>query len=96
MGMTAEPTTPHTVSLDEYLRTSYKPACEYIGGVLRQKSMPTLNHARMQRQIIKLVEASSSACEALPEVTVRVRPDKFLVPDVVVGKPGSMRSPYPT
>jgi hypothetical protein len=79
----------------EYLRTSYKPACDYIGGMLRPKSMPTLNHARVQRHVIKLVEALSPVCEALPEVTVRVRADRFLVPDVVVGRTGSMRSPYP-
>ena len=33
------------ISLDEYLRTSYKPACEYIDGMLRQKPMPTKLHA---------------------------------------------------
>lgn len=33
------------VPLEEYLKRSGKPACEYIDGVLRQRPMPNKLHA---------------------------------------------------
>ena len=34
--------------VDEYLRTSYKPACEYIDGELRPKAMGTKKHGKLR------------------------------------------------
>ncbi len=83
-------TTP--VSVEEYLKLSCKPACEYLDGVLRQKSMPTLKHSKAQYRSISLVAAHGY--EALPELTVRLSATKWLVPDVAVGR--KLEDPYPT
>ena len=84
------------VPLEEYLRTSYKPACDYIDGVLRQKAMPTKKHSRLQFRISKLVDRDWPYYEALPELALRIRTGKFLVPDVAVMERNAEGDPYPT
>ncbi|MBM3767661.1 MAG: Uma2 family endonuclease [Acidobacteria bacterium] len=83
------------VSVDEYLRTSYKPACEYRDGVLTQKTMPTRKHSKLQFRVNKLIDANFPGFEAGPEITVRLRPDRYLVPDVAVQRIESLQDPYP-
>lgn len=83
------------VSVEEYLRTSYKPACEYIDGVLRQKPMPTRKHGIIQRHLGTLASANGDY-EAATELTVRVREGKYLVPDIGVQARNAIQDPYPT
>jgi Uma2 family endonuclease len=80
---------------EEYLRTTYKPACDYIDGVLRQKSMPTYKHGRTQGRIMTLVNASGAGFEAVVELTCWVRKGKYLVPDVAVQHAEESQNPYP-
>jgi Uma2 family endonuclease len=80
------------ISVDEYLRRTEKPNCEYIDGVLHPKPMPTTLHARIQKKLMLLLEGQG--IEALAEVTVRLSATKFLVPDVVAAQ--HIQSPYPT
>lgn len=80
------------ISLDEYLRTSYKPACEYIDGVLRQKPMPTKLHAWIEFMLVTLLRRQG--VDALAEVTVRLTQTKFLIPDVIAD--ARIAEPYPT
>ena len=84
-----------SVSVEEYLRTTYKPACDYIDGVLRQKPMATWDHGAIQRQLGTLTSARQ-CYEAATELTVRIREGKYLVPDVAVQLRGEIQRPYPT
>ncbi|HEY3937250.1 MAG TPA: Uma2 family endonuclease [Bryobacteraceae bacterium] len=84
------------VSVEEYLGTSHKPACEYIDGVLIQKPMPTLDHSFIQSRIIALIAAFFRAYVALPELTVRLREKEWLVPDVAITRRDRLERPYPT
>jgi Uma2 family endonuclease len=70
--------------VEEYLHTSYKPACEYRDGVLTQKPTPTWNHSPIQFRVNYLIEERFSAFAAGPELTVRLREGRYLVPDVAV------------
>ena len=81
-----------SLSVDEYLNKSFKPACEYIEGVLRQKSMPTKLHALIQFLLVKLLR--EQGVEALAEVSVKVSPARFLIPDVIAD--ARIEDPYPT
>ncbi len=83
------------VSVDEYLRTSYKPACEYRDGVLTQKSWPARKHSLVQSQVLKLVD-SFAGFVACPELTMRLRAGRYLVPDVAVLSRDRIQDPYPT
>jgi hypothetical protein len=42
------------ISEQEYLSTTYKPNCEYIDGVLRQKPMATEAHSAIQAELAYL------------------------------------------
>ncbi len=80
------------IPVEEYLRRTEKPNCEYIDGVLYPKPMPTTPHGRMQAILLMLL--NRLGVEALPEITVRLSPTKYLVPDVIAAK--HIQSPYPT
>ena len=84
------------VSVEEYLSTTYKPACDYVDGVLYQKPMATRKHCRIQGQLTHLIIAGFPDFEADPEQTVWIRTGKYLVPDLVVQHCGHIQDPYPT
>jgi Uma2 family endonuclease len=79
------------ISVEEYLRTSYEPNCEYIDGVLRPKATGTKKHSRLQIRLGALPE--QLGYEAGSELTVQVRPGKYLIPDVAADK--HIADPYP-
>lgn len=81
-----------SISVDEYLSSSFKPACEYVDGMLRQKPMPTKLHALVQFLLVTLLR--KQGFEALAEVSVRVSATKFLIPDVLADT--QIEDPYPT
>ena len=84
------------VSEQEYLSTNYKPACDYIDGVLRQKSMGTRKHGVIQARLASLIEAAFSDFEPASEVTVKIRTGKYFVPDLIVQRRDRIQDPYPT
>jgi Uma2 family endonuclease len=88
-------TTSALASEEEYLRTSYKPACDYIDGVLRPKPMPTADHGYIQSRLAELLN-SWQGIKAGTEITVRLREGKFLVPDVLAQRRDRLQGPYPT
>src|SRR5579885_1637266 len=84
------------ISVEEYLRTSYKPGCEYIDGVLRQKSLPTYDHAFVQSRLIALISALYRAYLALPELQCKIREGEYLIPDVAILEASKPQRPSPT
>jgi Uma2 family endonuclease len=84
------------VSVEEYLSTSYKPACDYLDGALRQKPMPTRKHSLLQWRLLQLINLGFPEFLALPELTVRMREGRYLVPDVVAQRRELVQDPYPT
>jgi Uma2 family endonuclease len=79
------------VSVEEYLRHTEKPNCEYHDGVILPKAMPTLAHGRMQLLLLMLL--NKLGLEALPEITVRISPTAYLVPDVIADE--NLHGSYP-
>jgi Uma2 family endonuclease len=80
------------VSVEDYLHRTEKPYCEYVDGVLHPKALPTTPHARAQFMLMTLLD--QQGVEALAEVTVRITPTKYLIPDVIAAP--VIESPYPT
>ena len=78
--------------VDEYLRLTEKPYREYRDGAISQKALSTKFHAIIQRVLMPLLQ--NLGVQAFPELTVRISPTKYLVPDVCVA--GDFRGPYPT
>jgi len=80
------------VSVEDYLRRTEKPYCEYVDGVLYPKPIPTKIHALIQYMLQTLLD--KQGVEALAEVHVRLSPAKYLIPDVIAAP--VIQSPYPT
>ena len=80
------------IPVEEYLRRTEKPNCEYIDGVLYPKPMPTAFHGLLEFFLVEMLRRAG--LQAAPEVTVRLSPTKYLVPDVIAAK--HIQSPYPT
>ena len=80
------------VPVEEYLRYSEKPNCEYREGVLYPKPMPTTFHGLLEFMLVLMLR--KLGLQAAPEVTVRLTPTKYLVPDVIAAT--VLRGPCPT
>jgi Uma2 family endonuclease len=80
------------IPVEEYLRNSGKPNCEYRDGVLYPKPMPTTFHGLLEFMLVAMLR--SLGLQAVPEVTVKLSPNKYLVPDVVAAR--VLQNPYPT
>jgi Uma2 family endonuclease len=79
------------VPVEDYLRYSEKPNCEYREGVLYPKPMPTLFHSLIQFMLAAMLR--KLGLQAAQELTVRLSPVKYLVPDVAAAR--VLQSPYP-
>jgi len=78
--------------VEEYFRYSKKPTCEYRDGVLYRKPMPTTSHGLLEFMLVAMLR--KLGLQAAPEVTVRLSPTKYLVPDVIAAP--LLQSPNPT
>ena len=81
--MATAPTLPF-VSVEEYLRTEYKPHCEYLDGVIKAKALPDRIHARLQALLIALLvpQQEKYGLDCLPELHLRITDTRFRIPDV--------------
>ncbi|HUA61114.1 MAG TPA: hypothetical protein VML19_20285 [Verrucomicrobiae bacterium] len=61
------------VSGDEYLKTMYKPSCDYIDGVPRPKSLGTRKHGKRQIRLGRLIEKRFPDFEPDSELTCQIR-----------------------
>jgi Uma2 family endonuclease len=59
------------------------PAWEFVNQVARQKTMPTLFHSRLQKNLLMIIDQSTQAYEALPELRC-ILSESSVVPDVAV------------
>ena len=80
------------VPVQEYLRSSEKPNCEYRDGVLYPKPMPTTFHGLIEFMLVAMLRRLG--LQAAPEVTVMLSPTKYLIPDVIAAQ--ILQNPYPT
>jgi len=83
-------------SVADYLRMNDKPAFEYRDGELTQKHMPTRKHSLLQHRISELIMRLFAQYESLGGMHVRLRADRYLIPDVAVQPRSHIQDPYPT
>jgi Uma2 family endonuclease len=79
------------VSVHEYLSTSYRPDCDYVDGVVVERSLGETDHSRLQTEIAYYYRSRRKqwGLWALVEQRVQVAATRFRIPDVclVVGAP---------
>jgi hypothetical protein len=79
-------TATHTVSLDTYLHTAYRPDCDWVEGELRERHVGQFEHSNFQAELIAFFRNRRDAWKvrALPEKRIQVAATRFRVPDIVV------------
>ena len=79
-------TTPVLIPVEEYLRTVYRPDCDYIDGEVLERNMGEKPHSRLQtffsRFLAQFEESLKS--ETLTEQRVQVGRKRYRIPDVAL------------
>lgn len=85
-------TTTALMPVEAYLCLTEKPYREYRDGEVFPKAVPTKYHAIIQRVLMMLLQ--NQGVQAFPELTVRISPARYLVPDIAVAS--DFPGPYAT
>jgi Uma2 family endonuclease len=76
------------ISVDEYLRTSYRPDCDFVEGEVLERNTGKRKHSYAQGEIATWFNSpkATQLLQSLPELRMRVGPDRIRIPDVVVSE----------
>jgi Uma2 family endonuclease len=74
------------VPVAEYLRTSYRPDCDFLEGVILERNVGEYSHSTVQTNTAGLINARGAAwgVRARVELRLNVRSDRYRVPDILV------------
>jgi len=77
-------TTAALLSIDEYLKTSYRPDCDFIDGELEERNVGERDHNRIQLLVGSwfLSHEQSWNIEPIPEQRTRVSQSRVRIPDI--------------
>ena len=77
---------PSLIPVEEYLRTTSDPDCEYVDGVIEERPVGEYDHATWQAILVAFftVRQNELGILARPELRVRVAHRRFRVPDVTL------------
>jgi Uma2 family endonuclease len=72
------------VSVEEYLRTSYDPDCDYVDGEIQERNLGEFDHGNLQSELIHYLRARRKKLNlfAIVEQRVQVSARRFRVPDL--------------
>jgi Uma2 family endonuclease len=82
------------VPVEEYLRTTYYPDCDYVDGEVLERNVGEHDHSDLQSELVYYfrLRRKQWRLHAVVEQRVEVAPARFRIPDVCVMKGGG---PYP-
>ena len=74
------------VPVEEYLRTTYDPDCEYVDGEVLERNLGERDHSFLQKKLILFFGNREKAWNIVvyPEQRVQVSAKRFRVPDLCV------------
>ena len=72
------------VSVEEYLRTNYRPNAEYLDGIVRPKAFGTRSHSHLQFRVALIVHERFHSFLPYTELTLKISERRYRVPDVAV------------
>jgi Uma2 family endonuclease len=74
------------ISVEQYLRTSYRPDCDYVDGEIVERNLGRRKHSRAQREILYYLRDRYPRMRELllPEQRVQVNATRFRIPDICV------------
>jgi Uma2 family endonuclease len=96
--MATQPVFDKPVSVEKYLSTVYEPDCEYVDGVIEERNVGELEHSFLQAFLgsIFITHRSEWDVVTLTEQRIRVAPNRFRIPDLVVVRSNFQREPILT
>jgi Uma2 family endonuclease len=79
------------VPVEEYLKTVYRPDCDYVDGVVEERNWGERDHSDVQSNLVTFFRSRYrvTGLQAWAEWRLQTQPTRFRVPDVIVtrGKP---------
>jgi Uma2 family endonuclease len=74
------------VPVEEYLRTTYDPDCDYVDGEVLERNLGERDQSTLQREFIFFFRSRQKTwkCFVFPEQRVQVSPRRYRVPDICV------------
>ncbi|HWG20485.1 MAG TPA: Uma2 family endonuclease [Terracidiphilus sp.] len=74
------------ITVEEYLKTTADPDCEYVAGVLEERPVGELDHASWQKALVRWFGGKETewGMRVYPELRIQVASDRFRVPDVTI------------
>jgi len=74
------------ISVEEYLKTTYRPDCDYVDGEVRERNLGEYDHSRPQGLICAFFfnREKQWRIRVVPEQRVQVKSNRFRIPDVCV------------
>lgn len=96
--MATQPIAEPLISVEEYLSTGYEPDCEYNEGVIEERNLGEFEHSFLQTILATLFtnRIADWGVFVLTEQRVRLRPRRYVVPDLTVLRMGTPREPILT
>jgi Uma2 family endonuclease len=72
------------ISVSEYLKSSYRPDCDYVNGRVEERNVGEHDHGALQAALILWFGQHQQEwnIEVLPEQRIQISPTRFRVPDV--------------
>ena len=71
------------ISVEQYLRTSYRPDRDYVDGEVVERNLGERDHSWLQGVIVGLL-SRYKAIFVFPELRVQVKPMRYRIPDICV------------
>ncbi len=83
------------VPISEYLKTVYRPDCDYVDGEVQERNLGEVPHSGLQGFFVTIFSINRKiwGVRALPEQRVQVSKSRFRIPDVSVLKLGASPDP---
>jgi Uma2 family endonuclease len=74
------------IPVEEYLRTTYRPDCDYLDGEVWERNLGEKDHSKLQREIVFYFRSREREWRVFcfPEQRVQVGPRRYRIPDVCV------------
>jgi len=73
-----------SVTVDDYLHTSYSPDCDYVDGAVQERNVGELDHAEVQGALVQWFRNHGKewSIRTLPELRMQITPRRFRVADI--------------
>ena len=74
------------ISVEEYLKTVYRPDRDYVDGVVEERNLGEYDHGLIQAKLLAFFmrHTPETGIWAIPEWRFQIKPTRFRVPDVTV------------